>query len=261
MKSADAIVNPVKGKNAPDVSPTAVLVSGDRDMGLICEALGVKADGRIHKLLMSRIHLPEAGELPITVAGPMIGAPYATLLMETLIAWGAQNLLFFGCCGAVAPHVSIGDILLPTGAVIDEGTSCHYAETEDENGKEISRPSERMSDLLREVLQKGEKTPEIPFHEGKIWTTDAIYRETPEKLSRHQGNGVLGVEMELSALFTVGRFRKVSVGGLLVVSDELWSLTWRPGFKDERFKKGRRAAASIVAGACRQMAEERAAAK
>jgi uridine phosphorylase len=88
------------------------------------------------------------------------------------------------------------------------------------------------------------------FQEGPVWSTDAIFRETRDKVRHYQDQGVLAVEMELSALFTVGKYRGVEVGGILVVSDELTTLTWRPGFKDERFEKGRVAACEAVKQIC-----------
>ena len=62
-----------------------------------------------------------------SITGPFIGAPYAAMLLETLIAWGARRIIFLGWCGAVAEEVKIGDIILPTAALIDEGTSGHYS--------------------------------------------------------------------------------------------------------------------------------------
>jgi hypothetical protein len=55
--------------------------------------------------------------------------------------------------------------------------------------------------------------------------------------------------MECSALFTLGAFRAADVAALLVVSDDLSSLNWTPGFKDPRFARGREAAGCILASA------------
>jgi purine-nucleoside phosphorylase len=95
---------------------------------------------------------------------------------------------------------------------------------------------------MRQVLDKNR----IDFHSGNIWTTDAVYRETRSLVETHQQNGILAVEMELSALYSVAQFRRVALAGILVVSDELSSLIWRPGFKDERFVQGRRNACRVV---------------
>ena len=78
---------------------------------------------------------------------------------------------------------------------------------------------------------------DIPFHEGVVWSIDAIFRETREKVEKNKKNGVLAVEMETSALFTVGAYRDVEVCAILVVSDELSGVAWQPGFKSPLFKK------------------------
>ena len=91
------------------------------------------------------------------------------------------------------------------------------------------------------------------LHRGPVWTTDAPFRETPAKVSDYQRRGALAVEMECSALFTVAAFRAVSAAALLVVSDELSSLTWRPGFRDPRFTRGREAACDAIGRLCSEL--------
>ena len=59
--------------------------------------------------------------------------------------------------------------------------------------------------------------------------------------------GALAVEMELSALYTVGRQLNLELGAVLVVSDELSTLKWRPGFKSDRFKTARTAVCEAIA--------------
>ena len=89
---------------------------------------------------------------------------------------------------------------------------------------------------------------------GTAWTTDAVFRETREEVTHHQRDGVLAVEMECSALFTVGGFRGIEVAALLVVSDDLSSLTWHPGFKDPRFIRGRELACNAIGKLCATLA-------
>ena len=106
------------------------------------------------------------------------------------------------------------------------------------------------SNLLLQETRQTIKSTLTTYHEGLVWTTDAAFRETREAVVSFQERGVLAVEMELSALLSVGIFHDVDVSALLVVSDELSSLTWKPGFKSERFKQGRRDAAGIVKKLC-----------
>ena len=58
--------------------------------------------------------------------------------------------------------------------------------------------------------------------------------------------------MEMAALFTVARFRQVAAAGLLVVSDELATLQWQPGYRSEPFRRGRDQAARLALAAAAQ---------
>jgi len=234
---SDEIVTPVKGKNSPNLGPVAVMVSTQADLSLFCNLTDLDEE-KYRNLFVSRLYVGNTAETGFSVVGPFVGAPYATMLFETLIAWGAEKIIFFGWCGAISHDVKVGDVIIPTGAIIDEGTSKHYHQEEDG----VSRPSSYILKNTKEALKKAGLT----FHEGILWSTDAIYRETCEKVKHYQGKDVLAVEMELSALFTVGKFRNVQMGGILVVSDELSTLTWRPGFREQCFKESRKAVVEVI---------------
>ncbi len=106
---------------------------------------------------------------------------------------------------------------------------------------------------ILEETKKAFRDHDLSFHEGLVWSTDAIYRETRKKVEHFQKKGVLAVEMELSALFTVGSCRNVEVTGILVVSDEVATYKWRTGFKERDFKKARRAAVEVISILCQSI--------
>jgi purine-nucleoside phosphorylase len=241
---SDGIVVPVKGKNSPNLGPVAIMVSSQTDLSLFCSLTDL--DEKKHRnLFVSRLYVGNTAETGFSIVGPFVGAPYAAMLLETLIAWGVEKILFFGWCGAVSHDVKIGGIIIPTGAIIDEGTSKHYHHCDDA----VSRPSSYILKNTKAALAKAS----LSFHEGLVWSTDAIYRETREKVKYYQEKDVLAVEMELSALFTVGKFRNVQIGGILVVSDELSTLTWRPGFREQRFKESRMSVSIAIKALCNQL--------
>jgi purine-nucleoside phosphorylase len=68
-----------------------------------------------------------------------------------------------------------------------------------------------------------------------------------------QCQDAIGVEMEISALFTVAQFRGVDLAAMAVVSDELASFKWRPGFKTDAFKHGRQAACTVLKELCHKI--------
>ncbi len=239
---ADAIVNPVKGKHAPDLGPVAIMVSTVSELDFLRRRIvGEKKEYR--RFYTSRLYLgpqppsDQEGQA-VAVVGPYIGAPYAVMLLETLIKWGARKIIVFGLCGSISKHVRIGDIIVPTSAFVDEGVSRHYHHSE-------NLPS-LASDALARHLKKGLNENNLAFQEGPVWTTDAIYRETVSAVNYYQEKKALAVEMELSALFSAGRFRGAEVGAILVVSDELATLQWKPGFKEARFKNACRDACMVI---------------
>ncbi len=244
MVIEDAIIFPKKGKKSPRLGPVALMAGTETDLVLLCHLLDFDP-GAHHNLFTSRLYVSYPSTSGPSLSGPFVGAPYATMVLETLIAWGAKKILFIGWCGSISKKVKIGDIIIPSAAIIDEGTSRHY-QNEDAL---VSYPSELMITRLKAELNQNK----IHFHSGTVWSTDAIYRETRKQVEHYQSQDAIAVEMETSALFTVARFRQVDLGAMLVVSDELDSFKWRPGFKMDEFKRGRRAACKVIKNVCQKI--------
>jgi purine-nucleoside phosphorylase len=66
----------------------------------------------------------------------------------------------------------------------------------------------------------------VPYLTGKTWTTDAIYRETPDKIALRRDEGCLSVEMEAAAFFAVAQFRGVTFAQILYGGDDLSAESW-----------------------------------
>jgi uridine phosphorylase len=242
--NTDAIIFPKKGKRSPHLGPVAVIAGTETDLFRLCKLLDFDS-GTYQKLFTSRLYPANPSTAGISLTGPVVGAPYAAMVLETLIAWGAQRIFFLGWCGSISENVKIGDIVVATSAIIDEGTSGHYKNSE----KRISFPAASMLTTINDALRQNQ----VNFHSGAIWSTDAIYRETCEKVKYFQRRDAIAVEMEMSALFTVAKFRGVDLGAIAVVSDELASFKWRPGFKMEEFKHGRETACTVTKDLCRKI--------
>ncbi len=238
---ASPVVRPAKTRNTPELGPVSVMAATTPDFQLLKGLMGFEDQGNRH-LYTANLAVGSGRIAGMSLCGPFIGAPYGAMILETLVAWGVTRIIFMGWCGAISKDVHIGDMIVPVGALVDEGTSLHYLrETMD-----IVPPSNLILEQTRQTLESDRMT----YHEGLVWTTDAAFRETREAVLSFQERGVLAVEMELSALLSVGKFYDMDVGGLLVVSDELSSLTWKPGFKSEQFKQGRKDAAGTVKKLC-----------
>lgn len=236
-KREEGIIRPAKGRNDPCVGPDALMVMVPSELRFLAGKIGAE------RMPLSDMSVPylyrSDGPLRrlVSISGPFLGAPQAVLAMEKLIALGARRFWVLGWCGSLQGFLRIGDAVVPTGAVSEEGTSRHYPIGE----APLQTDRALTARLLDSLGGQG-----LTLRTGVVWTTDAPYRETPEKVLRHQQAGVLAVEMEMSALMTVATFRSVAVTGMLVVSDELFELEWRTGFSNPRLREVTRSSAEIL---------------
>ena len=153
----------------------------------------------------------------IALCHPGVGAPLAAGMLEELIARGCRKFIACGGAGSLVPHTELGDLVIVTAAVRDEGTSYHYLPAT----REVEADPIGV-EALRKVLTATERA----HRAGKTWTTDAIYRETPARIARRRAEGCLTVEMEAAALAAVARFRNVILGQLLYCGDDVSGTEW-----------------------------------
>ena len=237
--NSEGMIRPFKGKKDPDVERDAIMVMIPSELQFLVQAS--KAE-ELSFSDMNLYHLYRANKgphAPFTLAGPCLGAPQAVIAMEKLIVLGAKRIWVLGWCGSLQPDLTIGHLIIHTGAVSEEGTSNHYP---------VSNRLPESTTALNRMLEEALIQQSLPFSRGSVWTTDALYRETPDKVKTYQDQGILAVEMEISALMTVALYRSVAMAGLLVVSDELFQPKWRPGFSNPLLKKSSRAAGKVLLG-------------
>jgi uridine phosphorylase len=231
----DALIHPRREPGEEAVAPTVILTFTQPDY----QALGRLAQAQAPaRQLWGCAYRPGFWEgASLTVVAPAMGAPFATMVLEKLIALGARRVLALGWCGSVAPQARIGELILPSRALSGDGTSPHYCR----ENMEIT-PHQGLYDLLAAGLEG----IEVPWQAGPIWSTDAFFRETRGLIRSCQAQGVLGIDLELAALFAVGRFRGVAVAALLVVSDELFNNTWQAAQGSQPFRRARQTALRLV---------------
>lgn len=145
-----------------------------------------------------------------------VGAPGCVGTLEDLVPMGMRNLVLFGTCGVLDEIDDIA-IILPNCAIRDEGTSYHYAPFSNEI--EVNRNT--LFDT-KDFLNKNK----IKYHEGKVWTTDAIYRETVKKMERRKKSGCIAVDMECSAVAAWAQFREINVLHFFYAADKLSTEGW-----------------------------------
>ena len=155
-----------------------------------------------------------------------------SVYLELLVAAGVRKFLVFGACGAIHPSVKIYDIVIPTWGIREEGTSYHYLPPD-----VVPRPSERAARILQEKLNSVVQKLSIRLHLGDVWTIDAIFRETKDKVRKYSKINVLGVDMESTALMSIAMYRGVDLGIALIVTDELYRDKWVIYQDDDRMAK------------------------
>ena len=155
----------------------------------------------------------------------LYGAPNAVMLLEELVAFGVKKAVFLGYCGSIRESIGVGEVILPTHSIREEGTSYHYLP------KGVSCLADEN---IQNLVHKGLMECGIEPYVGLCWTTDALYRETAEKIGRYRSKGVLGVDMETSAVFCLGIYQNIRVGSAMVVTDAFSKSSWEGGFSCEK---------------------------
>ena len=218
------------------VAPVVVLSWSRRVVESLAEAAG--AQPAQHWLYREQypLYRGEVEGSPVSFAHVPVGAPGTAMIMEEMIACGARAFLGLGLAGSLQTEAPIGTLLIPTHCAREEGTSAHYFDSEVTVG-----PSERLVRLLLKACGK----EGLKALAGPHWTTDAPYRELVSKIETFREQGVLGVDMETSAMYALGQVRGVEVCNLLVVSDELWH-DWRPAFGSPELREATRGAERVV---------------
>lgn len=165
----------------------------------------------------------------VSVCSTGIGGPSTAIAVEELCKCGAEVMIRIGTCGGINTKVEGGHVVIPTGAIRQEGTTLQYVPTE--------YPAVADHEVVNALIQAAESENKT-YHTGIIQSKDSFYgQHSPEimpvsnelesKWEAWKKAGVLASEMECSTVFVVGGIRGVKTGAILHV---LWN--------QEREKKG-----------------------
>ena len=140
-----------------------------------------------------------------------VGAPVAVSLMDWMIAYGVRSVVSTGACGALI-DLPENTFVVPKRALRDEGTSYHYMPP-----ARWSYLDDQLQRHIAETLEAAGKA----FVSCDTWTTDAIYRETVDKVRRSRAEGCGVVDMECASLSACAEFRHVAFGQFMYTADTL----------------------------------------
>jgi len=150
----------------------------------------------------------------VSIQGTGMGVPSISIYLNELItSYKAKNIIRIGSCGSMQPDIKIRDIILAMSA----STDSHINKIRF-NGKDYA--STANFDLLKKAYDIAlEKN--IPVKVGSVLTTDTFYHDDLNSWKHWANYGVLAVEMETAALYTLAAKFKVNALSILTVSDSL----------------------------------------
>jgi purine-nucleoside phosphorylase len=152
------------------------------------------------------------GGVPVSVQTTGMGGPSAAIVVEELATLGVQTVVRLGTCGAIGAGIGVLDLFIATAAVPMDGTTRQYSEGE---------PFAPVADFaVTRALATAAAGVARPVHIGLGMSQDAFYREA-EGWAEWRARGVLAVEMEAAAVFTVALHRGLRAGVVCLVVDKV----------------------------------------
>ena len=170
--------------------------------------------------------------VPLTAASTGIGGPSTAVLLEELVKVGAHTFLRIGNSGGLDPTLGLGDLVVTTGAVRDDGTTRSYVVPE--------YPAVADHELVGALLAAGRERG-ARCRAGITWSLDAFYvrnavltpdggmatmsagsywtRTHADRISDMRAARVLNCEMEAGTILTLANLFGVRAGAICVVSD------------------------------------------
>ncbi|HEX2930488.1 MAG TPA: hypothetical protein VHV54_12270 [Candidatus Binatia bacterium] len=176
----------------------------------------------------------------VTVGNGGRYAPDTAITTEILCGAGAQSIVRVGSCGSLQEDVKIGDLVIVTGALRGEGTSRYYVA---ENFSTVAH-----ADIVN-ALKKAADDLKVRYHLGWIFTTDALFQETPELIQQLNKQNISSIDMVTSTFLTIAQVRGKKAGAVLAVSDEC--LHGKFGFRDPAFFEAEQKTIEVARAALR----------
>jgi len=184
-----------------------------------CEDAHVVSENREYTLLNAAY-----GGTDLTICSTGIGSPSAAVAVEELAAVGVETMIRPGTTGALQSAIEIGDMVIATGAAKDEGTTKRY--------EAVEYPAVPDYGVLSALVDAADDEAGS-VHVGPIATDDAFYAEDEAYFTDREAAGILAVEMEAAALFTLARRKGLRAGAVCTVDGNLVEGTQKGETDDE----------------------------
>jgi purine-nucleoside phosphorylase len=163
----------------------------------------------------------------VSVQGTGMGVPSISIYANELVRfYGVKKLIRVGTCGAYQPHVQVRDIVLALAASTDSNTNRIRF-----RGMDFAPAADFA---LLQAAYDAAVAMGIKPKVGTVFTTDTFYGDDTEAKTIWQKYGILAVEMETSALYTIAAKFGVSALSILTVSDSAVTSEKTSSFERER---------------------------
>lgn len=150
----------------------------------------------------------------ISVQGTGMGIPSISIYANELIReYEVRKLIRVGTCGGMQAHVQVRDVILAQASCTDSSMNRHVF-----GGFDYSPIA--SFELLHAAYSQGSARG-LKLHVGNVFSSDMFYRDDKTFVQRLMDYGVLGVEMETTALYTLAAKHGVQALAILTVSDHL----------------------------------------
>ncbi len=158
---------------------------------------------------------------PISVTSTGIGSPSAAIAVEELARVGVETFIRVGSCGAIQPEMAIGDLVITTGGVRQEGTSDEYVRE--------AYPAVADYEVVCALIAAAERL-DYPYHTGLTMSADAFYAGQGRAgfegfmaagaetlVEELKAVNVANIEMEASAILTLASIYGLRAGAVCTV--------------------------------------------
>jgi uridine phosphorylase len=221
---------PITGLGEGDVAPYVFLCGDPERVPKISS--GWAETREVCRVREYVVHTGRCEGSLFTAASTGIGGPSTAVVFEELAKLGAHTLIRIGNSGALADPVNLGDYVITTASVRDEGTSRSYVLPE--------YPAFAHYEVVSALVEAAAERKH-PFHTGVTWSVDAFYARNKmaleggalgsmsftgyqqsgmnERVLDMKKAGILNVEMESSTILTLGGLFGLRTGCICTVSD------------------------------------------
>ena len=227
---SDAPAQPITGLRPGDVGEHVFLCGDPARVARI--AAGWSGVREVCNVREYRIAVGERDGVRLAAASTGIGAPSTAVLVEELAKVGVRTLIRVGNSGGLDPALGLGELVITSGAVRDDGTSRSYVCPE--------YPALAHYEVVSALVDSA-RAAGVTAHVGLTWSLDAFYArnaiarkgggvdsmcfggyrppELEAKLEAMRAARVQNCEMESGILLTLASLFGLRAGCICVVSD------------------------------------------